>query len=44
MENKINYINDEEDVKEFGEISKYDEALKLYDTNLSDDSVKAAVQ
>ena len=43
MENKINYIN-EEDVKEFGEISKYDEALKLYDTNLSDDSVKAAVQ
>ena len=42
-ENVLNIIDGDEDVKEFGECSKYDEAIKQYDTNLSDDDVKAAV-
>ena len=32
------------EVKEFGEMSKYDEMLRKYDTPLSDESVKAVVK
>lgn len=35
--------NEDLEVKEFNEVSKYDEMLKLYNTNLNDDDVKAKV-
>ena len=35
--------NEDLEVKEFNEVSKYEEMLKLYNTNLNDDDVKAKV-
>lgn len=44
MENELKRIDDfEEDVVEYGDKSKYDLALEEYETNLSDDAVKATV-
>lgn len=44
MENELKRIDDfQEDLKEYGEKSKYDMALEAYDTQLNDEQVKAEV-